>query len=86
MINPQAYWYSSFPKQSMLNQTGSSSADYPRERGELCRLLPRPVGALAPKPVVVSGQAYADGTSREDAVAKLEHSSGTLTATATFTG
>ena len=44
-----------------------------RERGELCRLLPRPVEHYAPKPVVVSGQAYADGDFDEnDAVAKLE--------------
>jgi hypothetical protein len=74
MINPQAYWYSSFPKQSMLNQTGSSSADYPLANAASYAAYCRDRWEhYAPKPVVVSGQAYSDGDFDEnDAVAKLE--------------
>jgi hypothetical protein len=72
MINPQAYWYMNYPKASMLSQTGTTGkyplanaagyAAFCRDRYE----------HWAPKPVVVSGQAYAEGDfDSNDAVAKL---------------
>ncbi len=72
MINPQAYWYANYPKASMLSQTGTTGqyplanaagyASFCRDRYE----------HWAAKPVVVSGQAYAEGDfDSNDAVAKL---------------
>lgn len=80
MVNPQAYWFSSFPKESMLAETGTSGR-YPlhNSAGYAAFCCDR-YQLWAGKSVVISGQAYTDdGFGSADAVAKLNQFFGGFT-------
>lgn len=59
-MNPQAYWYGSFPSQKMLSSISKTGTYKPKNSAEYGRLCVDRYTTWYHKPVILTGQAYSE--------------------------
>jgi hypothetical protein len=70
-MNPQAYWFESYPLLKMLNAIGATQHDYPLSNAaSYAKLCVDRWSHWYAKPVILTGQAYAADAFTNDKVAK----------------